>query len=183
MSELYSDHRWASWLLRSPLARRLGIAIATGAATAAVIATALALATLISGRATSGLTPLVIPAVANLVVGQLWMIALQRAHHQLPAKRESRLSKVRSWFGGDLPLAVAIAIATVAFAGMLMATTAVPALSDSSTAGQDEAAWQRMFTGMLAFFFAVHAGVALGAVRSSRQTKTISTQDPPTTPS
>lgn len=182
------------WLMRRGAAWISRVVVVVASVGATVSATFAVLA-LVRHRPAIGVDWLVIPAVATLLLGQLWMIRCVRA--RTPDRRAGEPRTVdgtawnpRDYFFGELKESRAYALLALAGAGWLLAMTAFGG-QGSPTAPRDDcrfplnnrgevtcvtepvyaeagAAQQRCAAGILLAFYSLHLGAAAGALQAMR---------------
>jgi hypothetical protein len=192
-----------TWFSRSPTAITIGRLIAAAAGLGAIGALFITVADLIRDRPVHGVGFLVVPVIPMVAVGQLWAIAVIRARtrqgipsppERLPARTTLGMLSARTFFFGDLPIALGRGLLTVAFLGWLSGITAIPAVAGGGpTSAGDGCAYrlhnhgsytcvsrqeyehagageQRFGCGVLLGFFTIHAGAALSGLPRRRRT-------------
>jgi hypothetical protein len=172
-----------------------GIMAITGVAAAAALVVVVLSA--ISERPIPGLGSAVVPAVAVLAVGQLWVItALNRRQPALGRRiRPLGFGEARELFFSPLPRHIVLGVLAVFALGWLSAATAVPFLANGVpstgtpacpytaddhgamiciskvTYLRAAAADERAAAGVMLGFFIADFGVALSEVRRSREAR------------
>lgn len=179
------------WVVRSRAAGQLNHAVIVMAASGTVAAACLVLLAIISGRATVGLSWLLLVALPTVLAGQLWMItwARQRQTDLVPGRRTFlRLfgGSPAAFFFGPLHRRVAWPLLGVAVCGWVAGMAAVNVLGEGHPGDptptcttvletretvrcvsqqawdRAEAAEQQMVGGLFMGFYALHTGAALG---------------------
>jgi hypothetical protein len=184
------------WVITSGASLWTDKALVLPTGLAASVALTLCLIDLTTQRPVSGLGLLLVPAILLLVVGQVWAVLLQTA--RTPKSQGSwrtRMQRSGSGSGtllgqmfGGLPKRARTGITVAFIAGILLAATAFPSISNGSPAPstptcpwpltnhgvitcvsyttylQAGAGLQRFTAGILMAFFVTHFGVVLSEV-------------------